>query len=51
MKELLNGNGDSIKSHIFEAVAIAAADEVCRVEIVKRVIPERDDYICTIPLI
>jgi hypothetical protein len=51
MKELLNGKGDSIftiKSHIFEAVAIAAADEVCRLQIarniVKRVILEKDDY-------
>ncbi|KAN0069431.1 hypothetical protein V8E54_012446 [Elaphomyces granulatus] len=48
MKELLNGNGDSvftIKSHIFEAIAIAAMDDVCRLcivmKIVGQVIPER----------
>ncbi|KAN0083177.1 hypothetical protein V8E54_002265 [Elaphomyces granulatus] len=51
MEELLNGNGDSvftIKSHIFEAIAIAAMDDVCRLcivmKIVEQVIPERDDY-------
>jgi len=51
MKKLLNGNGDSvftIKSHIFEAISIAAMEDHCRYEIVKniveRVIPERDDY-------
>jgi hypothetical protein len=47
--ELLNGKRDSIftiKSHIFEAIAIA--DEVCRLQIVgnivERVITEKDDY-------
>ena len=52
MRQLLHGDGDScftIKSHIYEAVAIAATNDVCRLEIVRKLVncvfeeePERD---------
>lgn len=41
MKQLLNGRGESRftgKSHIFEAVTIAAMSEVCRLEIVRKIV-------------
>ncbi|KAK9243771.1 hypothetical protein V1506DRAFT_523382 [Lipomyces tetrasporus] len=41
MQEILHGNGDSrfvSKSHIFEAVAIAATDDVRRLEIVRKIV-------------
>ena len=44
----LNGRGDSpltVKSHIFEAVAISALDSTCRLEIVRKIVdrvPPRD---------
>ncbi|KAI9839045.1 MAG: hypothetical protein M1837_002263 [Sclerophora amabilis] len=51
VKKHLNGQGDSlltIKSHIFEAVAISAFDSRCRLEIVLKmvdqVIPPKSDY-------
>lgn len=51
MRELLRGRGDSIfvgKSHIFEAVAIAARNHICRLEIVnkivERVFPIQEEY-------
>lgn len=41
MQEMLHGKGDSrfvYKSHIFEAVAIASCDDVCRLEIVRKIV-------------
>lgn len=41
MQEMLHGKGDSrfvYKSHIFEAVAIAAYDDVRRLEIVRKIV-------------
>lgn len=41
MREMLHGKGDSRfvnKSHIFEAVSIAACDDVCRLEIVRKIV-------------
>ncbi len=39
MKQLLHGDGDSCfttKSHVYEAVAIAATNDVCRLEVVRK---------------
>ena len=41
MAQMLHGNGDScftIKSHVYEAVAIAAMNDVCRLEIVRKLV-------------
>lgn len=41
MQEMLHRKGDSRfvnKSHIFEAVTIAACNDICRFEIVKKIV-------------